>query len=245
MGIVKKQNSRDQIINYILSKIESGELKSGDKLINEREFSEQLGVSRVPLREAICALSTLGILEAKQGDGTFVSSYNPDLIGKVIRTYSLFDRSLIEEIFEARRILEADAAKLAAGNRTSEDLEKIQKVLQEHAEIVQRYTKNETEMKYVLEYDNYVHLGIAAAAHNNFFLQIINTIRYVGQSRHIFRSEYTINQHHFEESVGYHRNIFEAIRRQDGDAAYQAMSEHILHIQSSLDMENLKKVIDK
>lgn len=245
MGIIKKQNSRDQIINYILSKIESGELKSGDKLMNEREFSEQLGVSRVPLREAICALSTLGILEARQGDGTFVSSYNPDLIGKVIRTYSLFDRSLIDEIFEARTILEADAAKLAAANRTSEDIEKIRKALQRYDEMVQLYTKDEIDIKCVLEHDNYVHLGIAAAAHNNFFLQIIDTVRYAGQSRHIFRDEYTINPHHVEESVAYHKNIFEAIVRQDKEGAYQAMREHILHIQSALDMKSLKTIIDR
>ncbi|WP_339287583.1 FadR/GntR family transcriptional regulator [Paenibacillus sp. FSL E2-0201] len=237
-----RPNVREQVIEYILSEIERGELKAGDKLMNERSLSEKLGISRVPLREAICALSTLGILEARQGDGTFVSGYNPGAIGKVIRTYSLFDRSLIEEIFEARTVLEADAAQLAAANRTAADLEKIGEAIRRHEECIKLYIRNEAAIETVLKHDNDVHLGIAAAAHNNFFLQIIDTIRHVSQSRGIFSSEYTTNPRHFEESVAYHRNIFAAIQNQDGAAAYQAMRDHIQHIQESLDLDKLKSM---
>lgn len=68
-----KQSARDLAIEYLLQEIKKGNLKAGDKLLNERKLSENLGISRVPLREAICTLSTLGILEAHQGDGTYVS----------------------------------------------------------------------------------------------------------------------------------------------------------------------------
>jgi GntR family transcriptional repressor for pyruvate dehydrogenase complex len=237
-----KPNARELVIQYILSEIERGELTAGDKLMNERDLSEKLGYSRVPLREAICALSTLGILEARQGDGTFVSGYNPNAIGKVIRTYSLFDHSLIEEIFEARIVLEADAARLAAANRTADDLDNLGKAIQGHEECINRYARNEATIEMALKHDNDVHLGIAAAAHNNFFLQIIDTIRHASQSRGIFNSEYTTNPKHFEESVAFHRNIFEAIEARNGEAAYQAMYSHILHIQKSLDMEKLKSL---
>ena len=59
-----KQSARDLAIEYLLQEIKKGNLKAGDKLLNERKLSENLGISRVPLREAICTLSTLGILEA-------------------------------------------------------------------------------------------------------------------------------------------------------------------------------------
>ena len=57
-----KQSARDLAIEYLLQEIKKGNLKAGDKLLNERKLSENLGISRVPLREAICTLSTLGIL---------------------------------------------------------------------------------------------------------------------------------------------------------------------------------------
>ncbi|BCG57360.1 FadR/GntR family transcriptional regulator [Paenibacillus sp. URB8-2] len=244
MPPAEKQNIREYVIQHILERIERGELKSGDKLTNERELSERLGVSRVPLREAISALSTLGILEARQGEGTFISEYNPGAIGKIIRTYRLFDRSLIEEIFEARVLLEADAARLAAVNRTDEDLSTIKEAMFRHEETVRRYSEKEADIATVLECDNEVHLGIAAAAHNNFFLQIIDTVRHAGQSRHIFAEKYTVNPHHFEESVAYHGSIVRAIEQRDCEAAYQAMREHILHIRAALDVDKLKEDFD-
>ena len=61
MAVIKKQNVSAQIINYFLEKIETGAYKPGDRIPTERELTEILGVSRVPLREAICALTALGI----------------------------------------------------------------------------------------------------------------------------------------------------------------------------------------
>ena len=66
----EKQSARETAIQYFLQEIRSGNLKSGDKILNERQLADLLGISRVPLREAICTLSTLGILEAHQGNGT-------------------------------------------------------------------------------------------------------------------------------------------------------------------------------
>lgn len=240
MELKTKQNTREMVMEYILTKIKNGELKSGDKLTNERELSEKLGVSRVPIREAICALSTIGILEARQGNGTYVSAYNPSVIGKMIQTYSLFNRSLIEEIFEARVILEADAARLAAMNRTEDDLQVMEAALQRHEETILLYYQKEVDVEVMMERDAEIHLGIAASSHNNFFLQIIDTIRYISSSRHIFSEKYTLNPDHFKESAVCHRKIYEAIRKQDGNAAYQMMHDHIMQVRGALDIQKLE-----
>ena len=70
MGIIEKKSNSQAIADYILSRILDGTLRSGDKLDTERCLSEQLGVSRVSVREALSGLIVLGILEARQGAGT-------------------------------------------------------------------------------------------------------------------------------------------------------------------------------
>ena len=127
-----KQSARDLAIEYLLQEIKKGNLKAGDKLLNERKLSENLGISRVPLREAICTLSTLGILEAHQGDGTYVSDSYSEIFSNIIKKYGIFDRSMVDEVFEARSLFEADAARLAARNHTEDDLVKLEQALNKH-----------------------------------------------------------------------------------------------------------------
>lgn len=91
-----------------------------------------------------------------------------------------------------------------------------------------------------MERDAEIHLGIAASSHNNFFLQIIDTIRYISSSRHIFSEKYTLNLDHFKESAVYHRKIYEAIRKHDGNAAYQIMHDHIMQVRGALDIQKLE-----
>ena len=87
-GIWRKNKVPERLpFNIFLQEIRSGNLKSGDKILNERQLADLLGISRVPLREAICTLSTLGILEAHQGNGTYVSEKNAQIFSSVIKKY--------------------------------------------------------------------------------------------------------------------------------------------------------------
>lgn len=153
----EKQSARETAIQYFLQEIRSGNLKSGDKILNERQLADLLGISRVPLREAICTLSTLGILEAHQGNGTYVSEKNAQIFSSVIK-YGIFDRSIVDEVFEARILFEADAARLAAQNRTSEDLKCLQEALVNHEKALVLYHK-EISAEVMMEYDGAIHLG--------------------------------------------------------------------------------------
>ena len=123
MAIIQKQSMSAQVIDHILGQIESGELKPGDKLLNERDFAEQLGISRVPLREAMCALTALGILTTRQGDGTFVNHFNEGMLGRILYIYTILDEISSGDLMELRIALEAGTAAAAAARRTDEDLE--------------------------------------------------------------------------------------------------------------------------
>lgn len=214
---------------------------SGDKILNERKLSDKLGISRVPLREAICTLSTLGILEAHQGDGTYVSENNTGIFGNIIKKYGIFSRSMVDEVFEARCLFEADAAKLAAQNRTSQDLERLKEALIQHENALPLYYDGEISEEHMMGYDNEIHLGIAASTHNNFILQIIEAIRHVTLEQEFFTEQFTLNKLHFKESMVLHREIVNAIESQNTEKAYRKMQEHIMQIRSALDLERIRR----
>lgn len=228
MATVKRKTASELIIERILAQIESGELRSGQQLTNERALAAELGVSRVPLREAICALSSMGILEARQGGGTFVSRYNPILVGRVIHTYSLLDRSLRDEMFEARMLLESDAARLAAKNRTQQDLTLLRFALNRYEIAVRQYRGERDEYERILAYDNGVHLSVATASHNNFFVQMVETIRHASHAP--LPDTLPPDKQAFSEVIDCHEKIFFAIEAQNCPAAHEAMQSHLLEM---------------
>lgn len=237
----EKKSAREIAINYFLDEIKYRNLKPGDKILNERKLSEKLGISRIPLREAISTLSTLGILEARQGDGTYVSVNSNGILGNIIRKYGIFNRSMIDEVFEARSLFESDAAMLAAKNRTAEDLKKLNEALTNHENALRLYLEEKISPKQMMEYDNKIHLSIALCAHNNFILQITEAIRYVTTEHGFFNGEFTIDKQHFRQSAVLHREIAEAIEKQDVQRAYKKMQEHINQISYALDLDMIRK----
>lgn len=238
-----KQSARDLAIEYLLQEIKKGNLKAGDKLLNERKLSENLGISRVPLREAICTLSTLGILEAHQGDGTYVSDSYSEIFSNIIKKYGIFDRSMVDEVFEARSLFEADAARLAARNHTEDDLVKLEQALKKHENALTDYYEGNLKDKDMMELDTEIHLGIAASSHNNFILEIVKSIRYVTLQQDYFSEQYTLDHEHFKRSSIMHREIFNSIKEKNEDLAYKKMQEHINEIRLALDIESIRRDI--
>lgn len=100
-----------------------GELSPGDRLPPQDRLATQLGLSRSSLREAISALTLLGVLEPRQGDGTYVTSLRPDLLvrGLGYAVDLLGDHQALE-LFEVRRVLEPAATAMAATRISEEDL---------------------------------------------------------------------------------------------------------------------------
>ena len=237
----EKQSAREIAIDYFLQGIRSGSLKAGDKILGERDLSDRLGISRVPLREAICTLSTLGILEAHQGNGTYVSQGRADIFSNIIKKYGIFDRAMVDEVFEARILFEADAARLAAQNRTGPDITFLQEALKKHENALPLYYEGKISADDMMEYDGEIHLGIAASAHNNFILQIIEAIRHVTLEQEFFSERYTLDREHFKESSILHREIVTAIENKDADTAYQKMQTHIREVRAALDIDSIRR----
>src|SRR5258706_16443343 len=120
----------DEAIERIKEMIVSGELRPGDRLPKEADLAERLGLSRNSLREAVKALSMIRVLDVRQGDGTYVTSLEPNLLLDALSFVVDFHRDdTVLQFLEVRRILEPAATALATARMTPEDIVKLQSVL--------------------------------------------------------------------------------------------------------------------
>jgi DNA-binding FadR family transcriptional regulator len=147
----------DKAIEALRAEIAAGSWPVGEKIPTEPELAETLGVGRNSLREAIRALVHAGLLETRQGDGTYVTATS-DLAGAIRRRVG---RAQLLEIFELRRALEVEAARLAALRRTDADLAELDRLLAAR----ERASRAEDLSEFV-ELDVALHRAIVSAAHN-------------------------------------------------------------------------------
>src|ERR1700681_4306785 len=129
-SMTRPRSVTEDAIDKIRELIISGSWGPGDRLPKESELAAQLGLSRNSLREAVRALSQLRVLEVRQGDGTYVSSLEPDLLLESTGFVShLLLGDTAVELYEVRRILEASAAALAAARIDERGKEELRRRL--------------------------------------------------------------------------------------------------------------------
>lgn len=227
--IVRKSIS-DQVFDYLVQEIKEGRLRPGDKLDTERDLSEKLGVSRVPIREAIRSLSRMGILTTRHGEGTYVNSKNPDVLSKAMNIYMLLDETLVIEFMEVRKIMESEAAKLACENATDEDIEKIMAIHQKRQDLVNEGPDN-YNYELLYEYDSEFHFAIAEATHNSVFVNFLDAIH---RTLKIQQQEASKQLDMPERSNKFHGEVIKAIVARDGEKAAALMSKHLDEVTKSI-----------
>lgn len=147
----------NQATEQLWAQIRSGEWEVGSRIPTEPELAEALGVGRNTVREAVRALTHVGVLERRQGSGTFVTARS-ELSGLVARWLAQAD---ITEAYEVRRALEVEAARLAASRRTEADLGRLDAALAEMQDAWAAGTRD----RYV-EADAALHLAVVRSARN-------------------------------------------------------------------------------
>jgi GntR family transcriptional repressor for pyruvate dehydrogenase complex len=143
----------DQAIEKIKDLIVAGEFSPGAKLPKERELAEQLGLSRNSLREAVRALTLIGVLEPRQGDGTYVTSLEPELLlAGTMFVSDLLTGTTLLELHEVRRILEPAATALAATRLTEDELQLLAACLErmDAAETTQAFIDSDLEFHRII-----------------------------------------------------------------------------------------------
>jgi len=205
-------------IDKIRERIVSGAWGPGDRLPKESELAAELGLSRNSLREAVRALSQLRVLEVRQGDGTYVSSLEPDLLLEstgFISHLLLGDTEI--ELYEVRRILEAAAAALAAGRVDIQEKLELAQILERMGE-----AKNVEEL---VEADVAFHAVIAKAAGNAVLASLLASLATRTMRARLWHGREADGA--LEETRNEHRRIYEAIMAGDPDLARAAAAAHI------------------
>ncbi|TWD83421.1 GntR family transcriptional regulator [Kribbella amoyensis] len=220
----------DVVVQGIKRLIIEGTLRPGDRLPVEKDLAEALGVSRSPLREGVRALSMLGVLETRQGDGTYVTALDSSLLlapmGFVV---DLQDRSGAPHLHAVRRILETEAAALAATRISADDLAAADEVLRRtEAELAD----GEPDHEVLIDNDIAFHRIIAKSAANPVLEALIEALGGRTTRDRLWRS---ISQKGADESThSEHRAILAALQGHDPDRARTRMAAHLFGVEDYL-----------
>lgn len=225
----KNGTTAEEVVERLRRMIHSGELTPGDRLPPERDLAKLLGVSRPTLRAGIRSLATVGILQSRQGAGTFVveKGESPTLDSSPLRMLSALHGFTSDEMFEARLALEMSIAGLAAERATSEQMTLM-------AEEITGMYASLTEPEQYLVHDMQFHQTIAAASNNRILTSLMNmiaTILFDSRSKTVKRAK------DLKQSAEQHHNIYRAMRERDSEAARRAMHDHLIQTQKAQRLE--------
>lgn len=215
----RRQSLGDQLYGQILDQIVSGRLREGDRLPTEKDISAMFGVSRPVVREALQRLRADGLVQARQGSGTYVLHRPADRLKTFTKTSDL---AVFLRCLEVRIPLESTAARLAAERRTNAQLSAIRAV---HDRM-----QNDVETAHITtESDLAFHASVAEATGNEFFPGLLRHIHasiagFMDVSLSLTR---TGTRKRVRIVMSEHTNILEAIEAQDPDAADTAMRFHL------------------
>ncbi|MGX1551775.1 FadR/GntR family transcriptional regulator [Bacillus safensis] len=210
-----------QIYNQILSEIQLGSFKVGDKLPSERELCEQFGVSRAPVRQALSALEMNGVIYSRQGEGVFVKNTTITTEG----TLSMKSASP-EDIVEARMHIEPLIIHFAALRATDQEIEELKQTIK----------KMEEETRsgvYVPETDEQLHMGIARASHNDLFVTFMSSITNAMKQQEMWRfiRDRTVTRSDYREiNFQEHKMIIKALEERNASEAVTRMTDHMQNL---------------
>lgn len=219
-GHILKKKKCDYIVDEILSMILSEKLKSGDRLPTENSIAESFDVSRITVREAFKELSLMGVVNVKQGEGTFISTGKPVAYMKQLLPLMVFTNKNANDLYDARCAIEKGTAALAAKNRTPAQLETLREILKSTKKLGDEKELNTLYASSVYEFHEY----IVIISGNEFLLTIYTTINDLLKeciSRTALSSELRT------ESFYEHEEIFKSIEEGNAEEAEKRMEYHI------------------
>src|SRR3954470_4989767 len=167
--MVGVEGSTDQVVAFVRGLIVRGRLRPGDRLPAERQLATQIGVSRPSVRAGLQALAAMGVVRSRHGSGTYVPDGPPLLGPEPLRFLAALHGFTRDEMYEARRILETEAAGLAAERATPEHLATL-------AEEVAGLFANRDNPGLFLVHDINFHRAIATAARNPIVCALVGMV---------------------------------------------------------------------
>ncbi len=221
---IKRSRIYEHIVHQIQTLIREGSWEPGDQIPPERELAERFRVSRTSVREALRALEMQGIIESRQGGGTFVRSADPDALIPPLAAAILRGRRELEEILEVRQLLEPGIARRAAEHATDEHLAEMERLLDRQRECIARGES-------FVDEDTAFHYQLAMAADNRVLLGLHNVILDLLRES---RQSYLHVPDRPQMSLRGHEAILAAVHRRDAQAAFDATLAHVTEVREGI-----------
>jgi DNA-binding FadR family transcriptional regulator len=202
----------EAVIDQMQGQLASGIWSVGDRIPGEYDLAARMQVSRPAVREAIRALTHVGVLEVRRGDGTYVrSTADPR---PLLRR---FERATLRDVFELQQAYDVQAARLAARRRTSDDLLALEALLEDRDAATEPDEFGEADVRF--------HLGIAEASHNPL---LVEAFRYFQSRLRESLSAVRLDRELPGAGPAAHRAVVDAIAAHDPEAAGHAAERVIV-----------------
>ncbi|WP_028048713.1 FadR/GntR family transcriptional regulator [Cellulomonas sp. URHD0024] len=222
----------DEVVEAIKAMILDGRLQAGARLPVEKDLADELGVSRGPLREGVRALVTLGILETRQGDGTYVTSLDPSrLLSSMGFFVDLHADGSAQPFHAVRRLLETESAGLAATRITPEALARAREVLDEVREILGR---TPVDHEAFIATDIEFHRIVAENSGNPVLAAFVESLASRTARTRLWRG---LHEEGAEERTWHeHDAIWRALEAGNAEAARIRMASHLLGVEEAMQL---------
>ncbi|MDB5542783.1 MAG: hypothetical protein JWQ89_4510 [Devosia sp.] len=220
---LERRSISEQVANRIMSMIKSGNLRTGDRLPTEAQMTIAFGISRPPLREALKALTLMGLLESRQGGRYTVTDLSPSrLVAPFNLMLSMSDYDVYEQ-FEARALVDIELVRLCTERASPEARQRILKLA------VDGRAFHDDPVAFRL-LDIEFHQALNTAARNQLLNAVAQGLYDVGLDvRRIASAVPGV----IEKSVAQHVRIANAVMEKDAEAAMLAYREHLEHVRDT------------
>lgn len=214
---IRRSNLSDDITDRLITSVLNGAFKFGEKLPPERDLARQLEVGRPTVREAIRALSVIGLVDVRPGEGTFIANRHSDFVAKAFSWAMLMDVTTAREVIEARTAIEVELALLAATRAQPEHIAELKRLVSLMAKATDAATTIEADFQF--------HLELAGSAESPALYRLLEALHTVIKQWIDVAERSSVSTH--ADAVRQHRKIIHAIERHDADAARRAMRMHL------------------
>ncbi|HHU02857.1 MAG TPA: FadR family transcriptional regulator [Christensenellaceae bacterium] len=217
-----KMRLSDQIVDEICKMIANNELKMGDQLPPERDLAEMLGVSRLPLREALKALEATSVIDSRMGGGYYVRGLDiAHLVNALNMNVSKSEEvELLREMKEARRLLEIGAIELACQRRNQEDIAEMEIAIKR-----MEFALDKGDITSIMSTSIEFHACMVKAAHNTLLDNMMACLYNSIVADRINTYEKQPERYSFAPED--HRNLLQKIIERDIITAKELLKEHL------------------
>jgi GntR family transcriptional regulator, transcriptional repressor for pyruvate dehydrogenase complex len=210
-----RPNLTREVVNAMAQLVMERVWSPGDPIPSEKELAARFGVGRSTIREAVQSLVTLGVIEVRHGEGSFIREPTSELLSGAFLWGLLLSPRTVGDFTEFRICIEATCAGIAAGKRSAATADVLDEVLA----LMQSSPQDQ-----VFQHDNRFHILIAEATGNPIFVKVVETLQ--STVRLWFPITYSLTGT-AGDTLAEHRAIADAIRDQDAAGARKAMRQHL------------------